>query len=66
MIGAVAIILAGCAGEPPKPPPPVYYSPPPARLSPVMRDLREIKSTVDKLKRKLDKREKLTPLVPPT
>jgi len=35
-------------------------------MSPIMRDVQKIKSTVDKLKRKLDKREKLGPLVPPT
>jgi hypothetical protein len=34
--------------------------------SPVKRDIRSIRATIGKLRRNIDKREKLAPLSPPT
>lgn len=64
-----AIMLAGCLAEPPPAYPvhvPQRAQPAVTRPAPIKEQAREIKTTIGKLKRKLEKREKLLPLNPPT
>lgn len=63
----VALVLVGCvADQPPQHPPPAPHRPPAATAAPVKQQVREIKTTIGKLRRKLEKRERLAPLDPPT
>jgi hypothetical protein len=60
------VMLVGCITETPSFPAAIKQRPLAPIASPIKRDAQEIKRTIGKLKRNLEKRERLSPLVPPT